>query len=72
MDVVDFAKHVYKVLRERENDLVQNLATGGPKDWEQYKMIVGEIQGLSFARDEMRALLENHADGFDESGCHVN
>jgi hypothetical protein len=68
MDVVDFAKHVYKVLRERENDLVQNLATGGPKDWEQYKMIVGEIQGLSFARDEMRALLENHEDGFDESG----
>ncbi len=71
MDVVDFAKHVYKVIREREEQLVQNLVIGGPKDWEQYKMIVGEIQGLSFARDEIRTLLEkrvDHEDGFDESG----
>lgn len=71
MDVVDFAKHVYKVIREREEQLAQNLVTGGPKDWEQYKMVVGEIQGLSFARDEIRTLLEksvDHEDGFDESG----
>jgi hypothetical protein len=71
MDVVDFAKHVYKKLREREDDLVQNLASGAPKDWEQYKVIVGEIQGLSFATDEIRALLERYSDyddGFDESG----
>jgi hypothetical protein len=71
MDVVDFAKHVYKVIREREEQLVQNLVIGGPKDWEQYKMIVGEIQGLSFARDEIRTLLEKRVDheyGFDESG----
>ena len=71
MDVVDFAKHVYKRIREREDDLAQLLVTGGPKDWEQYKMIVGEIQGLSFAAEEMRTLLErstDHDDGFDESG----
>lgn len=71
MDVVDFAKHVYKSIREREEQLAQNLVTGGPKDWEQYKMLVGEIQGLSFARDEIRTLLEkrvDHEDGFDESG----
>jgi hypothetical protein len=71
MDVVDFAKHVYKQIREREDQLAQNLVTGGPKDWEQYKMIVGEIQGLSFARDEIRALLEKNIDQedrFDGSG----
>jgi acyl-CoA reductase-like NAD-dependent aldehyde dehydrogenase len=71
MDVVDFAKHVYKRIREREDDLAQLLVTGGPKDWEQYKMIVGEIQGLSFAAEEMRTLLErseSYEDGFDESG----
>lgn len=71
MDVVDFAKHVYKKIREREEDLVQGLASGSPKDWEQYKLIVGEIQGLSFASDEIKTLLERHSDhddGFDESG----
>jgi len=71
MDVVDFAKHVYKKLQEREQELASALAAGVPKDWEAYKHIVGEIQGLSFAQDEIRTLLENssyHDDGFDESG----
>jgi len=71
MDVVDFAKLLYKNLQERENDLAQALVVGTPKDWEQYKMIVGEIQGLSFAVNELRTLLERHSDyddGFDESG----
>ena len=71
MDVVDFAKHVYKNIREREEQLSQYLMTGGPKDWEQYKMTVGEIQGLSFAADEIKTLLEksvDYEDGFDGSG----
>lgn len=70
MDVVDFAKHVYKKLKAREDELAQALASGSPRDWEQYKQIVGEIQGLSFASDELRALLENMSDHdeFDESG----
>ena len=70
MDVVDFAKHVYKRIREREDELAQLLVAGGPKDWEQYKMIVGEIQGLSFALEEIKALLEKSADyeGFEETG----
>ncbi len=71
MDVVDFAKHVYNKLHEREEELTSALVVGTPKDWEAYKTIVGEIQGLSFAQDVMRTLLENHSyddDGFDESG----
>lgn len=71
MDVVDFAKHVYKKLQEREQELSSALVAGTPKDWESYKTIVGEIQGLSFAQDEIRTLLENssyHDDGFDGSG----
>ncbi len=68
MDVVDFAKHVYKQIREREDQLVQSLVVGGPKDWEQYKMIVGEIQGLSFAKDEIRTLLEKNIDHEEDFG----
>jgi len=71
MDVVDFAKHVYNKLHEREEELTSALVVGTPKDWEAYKTIVGEIQGLSFAQDAIRTLLENSSyddDGFDESG----
>ena len=57
MDVVDFARYMYKVLREREQDIANALANGAAKDWEQYKMMVGEIRGIVYAREEFKALL---------------
>ena len=41
MDVVDFAKYVYRLLREREEDIARSLANGSAKDWETYKMKLG-------------------------------
>lgn len=58
MDVVSLSKALYKSLREREQDIVEMVANGSPKDWEQYQSMVGEIRGLAFAREELRALLE--------------
>ena len=40
MDVVDLAKHLYKKLEEREQDISRALSHGAVKDWEQYKMSV--------------------------------
>ena len=65
MDVVDFSKYLYKRLKEREENLTSALASGGVKSWEEYKMTVGEIRGLSLAREEIKALLENN-DDYDE------
>tara|TARA_B100001778_G_scaffold334862_1_gene348415 strand:- start:3508 stop:3720 length:213 start_codon:yes stop_codon:yes gene_type:complete len=65
MDVVDFSKYLYKRLKEREENLTSALAAGGVKSWEEYKMTVGEIRGLSLAREEIKALLENN-DNYDE------
>tara|TARA_R110000824_G_scaffold204981_1_gene389725 strand:- start:1470 stop:1682 length:213 start_codon:yes stop_codon:yes gene_type:complete len=66
MDVVDFAKHMYKLLETREQEIGDSLAQGNAKDWDTYKMMVGEIRGLSFTRNEIRALLENNADDVEE------
>ena len=66
MDVVDWAKYMYKKLEEREKDISGALASGAVKDWEQYKMSVGEIRGLSFAREEIKALLEKNVDDAEE------
>ena len=65
MDVVDFAKHVYKKIEQREKDISMLLITGAVKDYEQYRHLVGEAQGLSFAKEEIKSLLENNAD-YDE------
>ncbi len=66
MDVVSFARHVYKLIAEREQDIGSLLSSGSAKDWEQYQSLVGEIRGLSFIRSEIKSLLENYTDD-DES-----
>tara|TARA_R110000822_G_scaffold294796_1_gene416897 strand:+ start:537 stop:749 length:213 start_codon:yes stop_codon:yes gene_type:complete len=66
MDVVDWARYMYKKLEGRQDDISAALASGAVKDWEQYKMSVGEIRGLSFAREEIKALLEKNVDDAEE------
>ena len=66
MDVVDWAKYMYKKLEERERDISVALANGAVKDWEQYKMLVGEIRGLSFAREKIQSLRERPVDDVED------
>ena len=66
MDVVGMAKHLYKKIEERQNDISYALSSGSVQNWEQYKMSVGEIRGLSLARDEIRALLEKNVDNVED------
>jgi len=66
MDVVDFAQYLYKQFRTRENELTSALASDLPKNWEEYKTIVGEIRGLAHAQDEIKALLEKTSNDAEE------
>ena len=65
MDVVIFAQHLYKVLRERTDALKEQLEVGFAKDYAGYKHMVGEIQGLQLAINECKALLEKDTDEED-------
>ena len=62
MDLVDVATYMYKLLREREQDIASVLAHDAAKDWESYKLMVGEIRGLAYAREEFKSLLERTVD----------
>ena len=66
MDLVDLANYLYKKLEEQEKSLSSALTHGSVQNWEQYKMTVGEIRGLSFAREEIKALLENNVDDVED------
>lgn len=66
MDVVDFARRMYKLLRQREGELTELLANDGALNWEHYKTVVGEIRGLAYAQDEMKALLEKTASDVED------
>ena len=66
MDVVEVARYLYKRIREREEVLSDAIVNGSVQNWEQYKMSVGEIRGLSFAREELKALLEKNVDDVED------
>jgi len=66
MDVVQFAQALYKVMREREQDLCDQLANGSAQSYEQYRSMVGELQGVAFAITEMKALLEKSEDDVED------
>ena len=65
MDIVDFSQNLYKRLKEREDDIVLTLTTGAVSNHEQYKQLVGELQGLSYTKDQIKSLLEGKIDDED-------
>ena len=62
MDIVVFTQRLYKVLRQRQEDISDAVVNDAPQDWEAYKKLVGELRGLAFAESQIKALLEKHAD----------
>jgi len=45
-------------LRNRVDDISLSITSGGASDWEDYKARIGEIQGLTYALDELQTLLK--------------
>ena len=58
MDILNFIKDYQKILITRVDDISLSITSGGVTDWEDYKARVGEIQGVTYALDEMKALLK--------------
>ena len=54
-------------LDKRTNDLSIAITSGNVKDLEQYRAIVGEIQGLSFAIEELQSLLKGYDEDAEET-----
>ena len=57
MDIVDFISKYQKVLNNRIEDISVSITSGSITDIEDHRARVGEIQGVTFALDELKALL---------------
>ena len=66
MDVVVFAKAFYNKLQQRLDDLRESVANGNAKDFEHYRHMTGEIQGILFGIETLKSLLERHEHGDDD------
>ena len=58
MDVYDFITKYNKVLNNRIEDISLSITSGSITDMEDYRARVGEIQGVTFALDELKTLLQ--------------
>ena len=55
-------EHLLQKYRERIESLTQTRASGSIENFEQYQRIVGEINGLSFAEQEIQTIHSNMED----------
>ena len=67
MQITDFL-HIYKkILDTRIEDVSISLTSGNASDIGHYKAMVGEIQGLTYALEQLRTLLEKTDNDFDNT-----
>ena len=67
MKVTDFLHKYKKSLNTRIEDISMALTSGNASDMEAYKAMVGEIQGLSYALEQVRTLLEKTDNDIDSA-----
>ena len=67
MKVTDFLHKYKKALNTRIEDISISLTSGNASDMEAYKAMVGEIQGLTYALDQLRTLLEKTDDDINSA-----
>ena len=69
MDVYDFITKYNKVLNNRIEDISLSITSGSITNMEDYRARVGEIQGVTYALDELKALLKkaNYVDDTDST-----
>ena len=58
MDGINLAEHLLKKLRERKEDFSTSLSDGAITSMEDYRFIVGQIRGMTYAEEEIIAAMK--------------
>ncbi len=58
MDALNLAEYLYKSIRERDVRLKDKLADGSIQTFDEYRYIVGEIRGMAYVEDELKAAMK--------------
>jgi len=58
MDGINLAEHLLKKIRERKEDFSTSLSDGAINSIEDYRFIVGQIRGMTYAEDEIIAAMK--------------
>jgi hypothetical protein len=58
MDEIDVAQYVFALLRERRVLIKEVLENNGVKNMEQYRELMGELNGLNLVQQELSDMLK--------------
>ncbi len=59
MDGIKLAEHLLKNIRERKQDFMITLSNGTTiESIEDYRFIVGQIRGMTYAEEEIKAAMK--------------
>ena len=66
MDERKLLNHIVNELKDREGTLSERLASGGAKDYPEYRELCGHIQGLLFAQSYIADLVRKMEQSDDD------
>ena len=66
MDSVALASYINKKLKQYEQGHMEYLTSGGVKDMEEYKFVMGELSMLRTLLEDLREALHIQGDEIDE------
>jgi hypothetical protein len=55
--MLEFAEHTQLAIRRLREQTAQMLMSGGVKDMEQYRFLMGRLEGYRFVEDAIKELL---------------
>ncbi len=58
MDYIVLVQHIQKTIRNRKAVVLEVLENNGIKNMEQYRELMGELNGLNYISQELTGLLE--------------
>jgi|TARA_X000001388_G_scaffold76194_1_gene72849 hypothetical protein len=58
VDGITLAEHLLKNIRERKESFLMTLSDGAIDSIEDYRFIVGQIRGMTYAEDEIKAAMK--------------
>jgi hypothetical protein len=60
--MLEFVEQMHKAVRALERETTDIVVAGKVRDMEQYKFLMGRLEGYRFVREQMNMLLRNNPD----------
>ena len=65
MDEIFIAKAVFRMIRERRQDIVDAMQFNNVKSMEQYRELIGNLDALNHVEQELKSLLDKQERSID-------